>query len=53
MPAVLYGNTDIVDDNGNFIYHRRLSPPCVVRDESYNKEVRLLTSPKPVFANAA
>lgn len=27
MPAVLYGNTDIVDDNGNFICHRRLSPP--------------------------
>ena len=27
LPAVLYGDTDIVDDNGHFLYHRRLSPP--------------------------
>lgn len=26
-PAVIYGNTDIVDDNGNFLYKRRLQPP--------------------------
>ena len=26
-PAVLVGNTDIIDDKGNFLYHRRLSPP--------------------------
>ena len=26
-PAVLFGNTDIIDDKGNFLYHRRLSPP--------------------------
>lgn len=26
-PAVLYGNTDIVDGEGNFLHHRRLSPP--------------------------
>jgi len=26
-PGVLYGNTDIVDDNGTFLRHRRLSPP--------------------------
>ena len=26
-PAVIYGHTDIVDDNGSFICHRRLSPP--------------------------
>ena len=26
-PAVLYGNTDIVDDEGRFLHHRRLSPP--------------------------
>ena len=25
--GVLYGNTDIVDDDGNFLYHRRLQPP--------------------------
>ena len=26
-PAVLYGNTDIVDANGQFVRHRRLQPP--------------------------
>ena len=25
--GVLYGNTDVVDDEGNFLYHRRLQPP--------------------------
>ncbi len=25
--GVLYGNTDIVDGDGNFLYHRRLQPP--------------------------
>ncbi len=27
LPAVLYGNTDIVDDSRTFISHRRLAPP--------------------------
>ncbi len=27
LPAVLYGDTDWVDNNGNYIRHRRLSPP--------------------------
>lgn len=27
LPAVLYGDTDIVDREGHFIRHRRLSPP--------------------------
>lgn len=27
LPGVLYGDTDVVDENGNFIRHRRLSPP--------------------------
>lgn len=27
LPAVLYGDTDIVDDDGHFLRHRRLSPP--------------------------
>lgn len=27
LPAVLYGNTDIVDNGRNFLHHRRLSPP--------------------------
>ena len=26
-PAVLYGDTDIVDGEGRFLHHRRLSPP--------------------------
>jgi glycosyltransferase involved in cell wall biosynthesis len=26
-PGVLYGDTDIVDDEGRFLFHRRLSPP--------------------------
>ncbi|MBR1462187.1 MAG: glycosyltransferase [Prevotella sp.] len=27
MPAVIYGDTDVVDDEGHFLFHRRLSPP--------------------------
>lgn len=27
LPAVLYGNTDIVDNEGRFLSHRRLQPP--------------------------
>lgn len=27
LPGVLYGNTDIVDDKGHFLRHRRLQPP--------------------------
>ena len=27
LPAVVYGNTDIIDEKGNFLYHRRLQPP--------------------------
>ena len=27
LPAVLYGDTDIVDADGRFLYHRRLAPP--------------------------
>ena len=27
QPAVLYGDTDIVDSEGRFLHHRRLSPP--------------------------
>ena len=26
LPAVLFGDTDIIDEKGNFLYHRRLSP---------------------------
>ena len=27
LPAVLYGDTDIVDGEGRFLHHRRLAPP--------------------------
>ncbi len=27
LPAVLYGNTDIIDNEGHFLRHRRLQPP--------------------------
>ncbi len=27
LPAVLYGDTDIVDDDGNYLHPRRLTPP--------------------------
>ncbi|MBQ8155490.1 MAG: glycosyltransferase [Prevotella sp.] len=27
LPSVLYGDTDIVDSNDNFLHHRRLAPP--------------------------
>ena len=27
LPAVVYGDTDIVDGEGNFLHHRRLAPP--------------------------
>ncbi len=27
LPAVVYGHTDIVDENGTFLRHRRLAPP--------------------------
>ena len=27
MPAILYGDTDIVDSEGRFLHHRRLAPP--------------------------
>lgn len=27
LPAVLYGDTDIVDNEGHFLHHRRLAPP--------------------------
>lgn len=27
LPGVLYGDTDVVDNDGHFLYHRRLQPP--------------------------
>jgi len=36
MPAVLYGDTDVVDNDGNFLFHRRLAPPEVLTWRSFS-----------------
>ncbi len=35
LPAVLYGDTDIVDDDGRFLRHRRLAPPDTLSWRSF------------------
>lgn len=35
LPAVLYGDTHLVDEKGNFIRRRRLSPPEVLKWKSF------------------
>lgn len=35
LPAVLYGNTDIVDEKGKFLHHRRLQPPAKLTWHSF------------------
>lgn len=35
MPAVIYGDTDVVDEEGQFLYHRRLSPPKILTWRSF------------------
>ncbi len=37
MPGVIYGDTDIVDEKGNFIRKRRLSPPEKLSWESFKE----------------
>lgn len=37
LPAVLYGNTDIVDGEGRFLYPRRLQPPQRLTWRSFKK----------------
>jgi len=37
LPAVLYGDTDIVDDEGHFLRHRRLSPPEKLTWQSFRQ----------------
>ena len=37
LPAVLYGDTDIVDMDGHFLRHRRLSPPKRLTWRSFMK----------------
>ena len=36
-PAVLYGDTDVVDSEWHFLYHRRLSPPDRLTWRSFRK----------------
>lgn len=37
LPAVIYGRTDIVDNDGNFLRHRRLEPPARLTWRSFRK----------------
>lgn len=37
LPAVLYGDTDIVDGKGKFVRHRRLSPPDDLSWQSFRQ----------------
>lgn len=37
LPAVIYGDTDIVDNGGNFLRHRRLAPPRNLTWRSFRK----------------
>ena len=37
LPAVIYGDTDIVDNDGNFLRHRRLAPPRNLTWRSFRK----------------
>lgn len=36
-PAVVYGDTDIVDNEGRFLYHRRLQPPAKLTWKSFRQ----------------
>ena len=35
LPGVLYGNTNVVDNDGRFLYPRRLQPPAVLSWRSF------------------
>ncbi|MGX8695337.1 MAG: glycosyltransferase family 2 protein [Prevotella sp.] len=37
LPGVLYGNTDIVDAEGHYLYPRRLQPPAVLTWRSFRQ----------------
>jgi glycosyltransferase involved in cell wall biosynthesis len=37
LPAVLFGNTDIIDNEGHFLFHRRLTPPEQLTWRSFRK----------------
>ena len=37
LPAIIYGNTDIVDSDGHFLHPRRLTPPTLLTWRSFRK----------------
>ena len=37
LPGVLYGDTDVVDDAGRFLRHRRLAPPALLTWRSFRR----------------
>ncbi len=41
LPGVVYGETDIVDDYGNFLYHRRLTAPVHLTWKSFRNGMRV------------
>lgn len=49
LPGVIYGHTDIVDDNGQFLRHRRLAPPEKLTWESFTDG--MLVCHQAFFAN--
>lgn len=49
LPGVIYGHTDIVDDNGTFIQHRRLAPPEKLTWKSFTDG--MLVCHQAFFAN--
>jgi glycosyltransferase involved in cell wall biosynthesis len=41
LPAVIYGDTDVVDEDGNFIRRRRLTPPKHLTWRSFQQGMRV------------
>ena len=41
LPGVIYGDTDIVDGEGQFLYHRRLTPPRQLTWRSFRNGMRV------------
>lgn len=50
LPGVLYGDTDIVNINGKFLRHRRLSPPLNLSWRSFKRG--MLVCHQAFYANA-
>jgi len=50
-PAVVYGNTDIVDDEGHFLHHRHHTPPEHLNSGSFRKG--MLVCHQAFYANTS